>query len=288
MRKLVIAGVSVLAIAIAGAGALVLLSPSAPERDLTLTADAGHGDYLIRLGGCVACHTDVARQGAYLAGGAPIESPYGRFVAPNITSDPQYGIGDWTLAEFSRAMTRGERPEGGHYYPALPYEFYASLTDQDVVDLYAALTNVPPVAQASGENDLGFPFSMRFGLGAWKAAFFSPETFVADPGRSEAWNRGAYIVNGPAHCGACHSPRSVVGAVDPSGPLSGGIGPDITPQALAQMGYDREWMIEVLMGGVTPGFDVPGGDMALVISESTVHWTETDLDAVAAYLLDED
>jgi mono/diheme cytochrome c family protein len=274
------------AIALAGAGTATYLFagvPSGPERDLSLAADAEHGAYLIRLGGCVACHTDTANEGAFLAGGAPIESPFGDFIAPNITSDPDAGIGAWTLAEFSRAMSDGIGRNEEHLYPAFPYQNYTLMSDQDIVDLYAALMETG-AASAPG-HDLSFPFNMRGGMAAWKTLFFTPERFVPNPEKSEFWNRGAYIVNGPAHCGACHSPRNALGA--PQGePLSGGIGPAITTQALLDIGYDQPWLEEVLQGGVTPEFDIPGGDMVEVINEGTIHWTGEDIAAVAAYLMD--
>lgn len=288
MRRIVFSFIGAIALIAIAAAVFVLRPASGPDRDLALAADAGHGDYLIRLGGCVACHTDVVNEGAFLAGGAPIESPFGTFVAPNITSDPEHGIGTWSLEDFSRAMSEGTSPGGAPYYPAFPYDFYTRLSDQDIVDLFAALQNVAPVADSAPDHDVGFPFNIRTGLLGWKALFFTPERFEPDPGRSERWNRGAYIVAGPGHCGACHTPRGGLGGVDHSRPLEGGMAPDITPEELVALGYDHEWLVEVLMGGVTPAFDVPGGDMALVISESTMHWTETDLDAVAAYLLDED
>src|ERR1700742_248995 len=135
-----------LVIVIVGIGvAVYLFKPvSGPARDLTLTADAVHGAYVLTLGGCVACHTDTKNNGPLLAGGAPLTTPFGAFVPPNTTSDPNAGIGKWTLAEFSDALSNGHGPNG-HLYPVFPYSSYTTLTDQDVVDLFAALKAIPPV-----------------------------------------------------------------------------------------------------------------------------------------------
>lgn len=287
MRRGLAIGFGVIAIVASGVGAWLMSPPSGPTRDLSHTPDIAHGEYLIRLGGCVACHTDTRGDGAFLAGGAPIRSAFGSFIAPNITPDPSTGIGDWSLEEFSRAMSEGVGKDGEHRYPAFPYEFYARMSDQDIVDLYAALMAVEPVENQAGSHALSFPFSVRAGVAAWKTLFFTPERFEADTSRSELSNRGAYIVEGPAHCGACHSPRSAIGAIEGE-PLSGGVAPAITAEALVALGYDRAWLEEVLLGGVTPEFDVPGGEMAEVIAESSLHWTPEDISAVAAYLLDED
>lgn len=266
--------------------AFMLRPVNGPVRQLDLaSADPAHGEYLIRLGGCVACHTDTRNDGAFLAGGAPIESPFGTFVGPNITSDPVHGIGGWTLEQFATAMSEGITPDGSHYYPAFPYANYTLMSDADIADLYAALQAVPPVAASAEDHQIGFPFNMRFGLAAWKNLFFAPARFEPDPDRSGLWNRGAYIVSGPGHCGACHTPRNIIGG-QTAAPLSGGDAPAITADTLLALGYDREWLEEVLEGGVTPSFDIPGGTMAEVISESTTHWTGDDILAAATYLLD--
>lgn len=287
MKRGLAIGLGVVALVGAGVGFWLMSPTTGPTRDLTLSPDMERGQYLIRLGGCVACHTDTRNDGAFLAGGAPIRSEFGSFIAPNITPDPVTGIGNWTLEEFSRAMSDGVGREGEHLYPAFPYEFYARMSDQDIVDLYAALMAVEPVENRAGSHELGFPFSVRAGLAAWKTLFFTPARFEPDDSRSEIWNRGAYIVEGPGHCGGCHSPRNAIGAIEGE-PLSGGAAPAITADALLALGYDRVWLEEVLLGGVTPEFDVPGGEMAEVISESSVHWTQEDIAAVAAYLLNED
>ena len=287
--------IGVLAIIGVGAGAYVLKPVAGPQRDLTLSADATRGAYVLRLAGCVACHTDAANDGTPLAGGAPLKTPFGDFVPPNITPHPEAGIGGWTLAEFSDALSDGKGPGLlHHYYPAFPYDNYTLMSDQDVVDLYAALMAVEPVADPAPSHRVSFPFNIRAAMLGWKNLFFKPARFEPDPDRSVLWNRGNYLANGPAHCTACHTPRNLLGGRDDSRTLMGGSGtpggkvPAITRTRLVAEGYDRAALVDALKTGFTPGFNVLGGAMGEVIEEGTAHWTDDDLNAIAAYLLDED
>lgn len=266
-----------------------------PVRDLTLSADVARGEYLIRLGGCVACHTDAKNSGAHLAGGAALKTPFGDFIPPNITPHPVAGIGSWTLAEFSDALSNGEGPGLlNHYYPAFPYDNYTLMSDQDVVDLYAALMAETPVATPAPAHRVSFPFNIRTAMLGWKNLFFTPKRFEADPVHSERWNRGKYLANGPAHCTACHTPRNVLGGRDDGHAFAGGDGtpggrvPGITTAQLVAEGYDMAGLIDALKTGFTPGFNVLGNAMGEVIEESTSHWTDEDLEAISAYLLNED
>jgi mono/diheme cytochrome c family protein len=289
-RWLVVLGV----LAVIGVGAAVyFLKPvSGPPRDLTLVGDVERGNYLIRLGGCVACHTDSANGKTLLSGGAGLVTPFGTFVPPNITSDPGAGIGDWTLAQFSDAMSNGMGPQG-HLYPAFPYENYTLMSDQEIADLYAALRATEPVAEPAAESQIPFPFNIRLAMAGWQNLFFSPARFVPEEGRSEAYNRGKYLAYGPAHCVACHTPRNALGALDwdqaftgsPGG--TGGKAPAITREALSAEGYDETTLAQTLLDGFTPGFDVLGGPMGEVIADSTAHWTDADRAAIAEYLLAE-
>ena len=284
--------VALAVVVVAAAAAVYFLKPvNGPPRDLTLTADAAHGAYLVRLGDCVSCHTDKANGGAELAGGPALKTQFGTFYGPNITSDKQYGIGGWTLAQFSKALSDGEGPNG-HLYPVFPYENYTRLTDQDVVDLYAALQQVPAVNTPSKPHEVSFPFNVRLALAGWKNLFFSPTRAATDGGHSEQWNRGRYIVEGPGHCAACHSPRNLLGAVEAgkelTGNAAGGVGgktPAITAEALIKEGYDETSLASVLADGFTPDFDVLGGAMGEVITDGSSQWTDADRAAVAAYLL---
>lgn len=274
-----------------GAGAAVwLLRPVAgPPRDLSLAADATHGAYMLRVAGCIPCHTDTKAGGAPLAGGAPIRTLFGAFVPPNITPDPDAGIGNWSVAQFADALSDGIGPQG-HLYPALPYDNYTLMSDQDVVDLFAALQEAEPVAAPAPGHSVLFPFSIRLANLAWKNLFFTPARFAPDPDRSARWNRGAYLANGPGHCSACHTPRNIFGARDDAHAFEGGRGPGgrasaLTPAALARKGYDLAALVDTLESGFTPGFDILGAGMGEVIEQSTSHWTAEDREAVAAYLL---
>ena len=277
-----------------GLGAAVyLLKPvNGPARDLTLVGDVERGNYLIRLGGCVACHTDAKAGRAFLSGGAALVTPFGSFVPPNITSDPKAGIGKWTLAMFSDAISNGMGPQG-HLYPAFPYENYTLMSDQEVADLYAALMATDPVAEPAPASQIPFPFNIRLAMAGWKNLFFHPARFSPEAVKSELYNRGKYLAYGPAHCVACHTPRNAVGALDwnaaftgsPGG--TGGKAPAITAAALTEDQYDVPTLAQTLKDGFTPGFDVLGGAMAEVITDSTSQWTDEDRLAVATYLLAE-
>lgn len=288
-------GWGLLAVVIAGIGAgAYLLSPVAgPARDLTLVGDAERGAYLMRLGGCISCHTDAAGGGAELAGGAPLATQFGTFHAPNITSSTSAGIGNWTLAQFAKAMSDGEGPQG-HLYPTFPYDSYTLISDQEIADLYAALMATAPVDTPAKPHEVNFPFNVRLALAGWKHLFFRPARYEPDPAQSEEWNRGRYLVFGPGHCVACHSPRNALGGPEAgralSGNMAGGVGgraPSLLAADLIEAGYDRETLAQALLDGFTPGFDVLGGTMGEVITDGTSHWTDEDRAAVAAYLLAE-
>lgn len=287
--KWALAVVAVLGI---GTAAYMLKPVTGPARDLTLVGDVERGNYLIRLAGCVACHTNTKAGTGFLAGGFGLSTPFGSFVPPNITSDPDAGIGKWTLAQFSDAMSNGMGPQG-NLYPAFPYENYTLMSDQEIADLYAALMATEPVSTPAAESQIPFPFNIRLAMSGWKNLFFSPGRFVPDPAQSDEYNRGKYLVMGPAHCVACHSPRNIVGAIDRSALLTGSPGgtggkaPSLTRAALVEAGYDVASLAQTLEDGFTPGFDVLGEAMGEVITDGTSHWTAEDRTAVATYLLAE-
>ena len=276
-----------------GLAAFLFVVPQDRASALTLAGDAGRGAEVLRLGGCVSCHTDSVSGGALLAGGPALVTQFGTFHAPNITPHPEAGIGGWTLAQFAEAMRNGVGSEG-HLYPIFPYEHYTLMSDQEVADLYAAINEVTPSDTVAPPHELGFPFNIRPTLGVWKALFFRPGRYVPDPTRSEAWNRGRYLATGPAHCIACHTPRNLLGALETGqafdGNRDGGPGgrtPAITAEELRDEDYDTATLVDALKTGFTPGFDVLGGAMGEVIRDSTSHWADADLEALAAFLLDE-
>lgn len=260
--------------------------------NLPSVGDAARGAYVVRLAGCVTCHTKDGDQRSFLAGGRALKTPFGTFHTPNITPDRDTGIGGWTTEDFVRAMAGGTAPDGSHYYPAFPYTSYARMTTRDIVDLKAYLDTLKPVRNDVPPHELGFPFNLRFVLGLWKRLFFDEAPFATSPERSAAWNRGAYIVNGPGHCRECHTPRNPLGgfaaahlAGSLQGPAEGRV-PNITPHEDRGIG---SWSIEditfMLETGLKPDGDAVGGNMGEVVEHGTSHLTEADLAAVAAYLL---
>jgi mono/diheme cytochrome c family protein len=254
--------------------------------------DAERGAYVFSMGGCTACHTDVKNDGPLMAGGPPMATPFGSFYPSNLTPDPDTGIGGWTTGEFVQAMTKGVSPEGYDYYPAFPYTSYANMTRQDLVDLKAYLDTLEPVANPVPAHELSFPFNIRVLLKPWKAMFFHANGIAADPSQSESWNRGAYLVNGPGHCGECHSPRNALGAVDGARALAGNrVGPDgkpvpnITPHEDGIGGWSPSDVTFALQTGILPDGDALGGAMGDVIRDNTGKLSAEDRAAIAEYLL---
>ena len=255
--------------------------------------DAKHGEYVARLGGCHACHTDPAKKDAPLAGGLALTTPYGTFYVPNITPDPETGIGGWSDSDFVRAMTEGVAPDGSSYYPAFPYTSYTRMLRQDLLDLKAYLDTVKPVRNAVRSHDLRFPYSVRSAMRVWKWLFFRPGTFHPDPSKSASWNRGAYLVTGPGHCGECHTARNLLGATKESHALAGmKKGPDgkrvanITPHPQDGIGlWSPDDIVEFLKTGKRPFGEDVDAPMDEVIANSTSHWTLGDRKATAEYLL---
>ncbi len=278
---------------IAAAGLFFLPVTKGNAISARLAGDANRGAYLARASGCIACHSDFQGGGQPLAGGPPLKTPFGTFYAPNLTSDVEHGIGSWTLQQFSDAVRHGVSPEGSPYYPAFPYPFYTRLTDRDIADLWSAFRTVPPVPLASKPHDLNFPFSIRPGLKLWRTAFFGDGVYRTNSTKSEIWNRGAYLVTGPTHCGACHTPRNFAGAraaeeaLHGAGNLpGGGESPPITTDALTKAGWNKTDLIYALRTGLMPDGDSLGGSMGEVVREGTSFMTDEDLNAIATYLLD--
>ena len=288
--------IAVLAVGILVAAVLVWLLVPFPVTPPTVevAGDAERGAYVLRMGGCASCHTDAANKGAFLAGGRSLQTPFGTFYTSNLTPDPETGIGGWSTGAFVQAMTKGVSPEGHDYYPAFPYTSYANMTLQDLADLKAYLDTVEPVANPVPPHDLAFPFSFRPLLKPWKAMFFRANGIEPDPGQSESWNRGAYLVQGPTHCGECHTQRNQLGARDavpPSGRQPRRSGPQAGAQhhaasrTMASAAGRRSDLSYALETGILPDYDVLGGAMSEVVRDSTGHLTQEDRAAIAEYLL---
>jgi mono/diheme cytochrome c family protein len=272
------------------AGALAILAGALAGVPV-VAADAAlvqAGERLFHIGGCTNCHT--AKNGPLLAGGDPIVSPFGTFYAPNITPDPETGIGGWSEADFVRAMHEGKAPDGSPYYPAFPYTSYTHLSDDDLRALKAYLDTVPPVRQASRPHELRFPYDQRWGMWLWQWAFFKPERFTPDPAKDASWNRGAYLVQGAGHCTECHTPRTFYGVLEADRAFTGArLGkekvPNITSDPEQGLGRWSEGDIVTLLKlGMTPDGDFVGSEMAKVVNNATGKLPDEDVAAIAAYL----
>ena len=266
-----------------------------PPPNIVLSGNVDRGAYLARASGCIACHTDFENGGAPLAGGVKLDTPFGALYSPNLTSDPDQGIGSWTLSQFDKAVRQGISPEGDSYYPAFTYPFYQNFSDQDIADLWAAFQTVPPVAEPSQDSEMLFPFNQRATLKIWRALFLDPPRTEPVPANSDVWNRGRLLVEGASHCGACHTGRNILGArkVDSehfkgSDMLpGGGKAPAIDYDTLMARGWDVESLAYALRTGVTPSGDAFGNAMGEVVLYGTQFLREEDLTAIATYLMDD-
>lgn len=277
--------------------ALGLAATDYPEpRELSsYEASAEAGRYLATAGNCATCHT--AENGAPYAGGLEFITPFGVLYSTNITPDPETGIGSWTFRDFYQSMKHGVRPDGSHLYPAFPYTDFARMTDDDIASLYLYFQSVEPVQQSAPVNELKFPFNQRQLLTGWKLLFHRAQTFTPDAEQTEAWNRGAYLVEGPGHCGACHTPRNRFGAEQESLAFTGG-----TYMDKVKFGYHRPWsgvnltshstglaswshddLVHYLKKGVS-GNAIVHGPMQDVVMNSTRHLSDEDIAAMATYL----
>jgi len=247
-----------------------------------------HGKYVFYAAGCISCHT----RDELMAGGRPLDTPFGTFYPPNITPQREYGIGAWTEKEFVRALREGMSPQGQDYYPAFPYPSYTRMTNQDMQALYAYLMTLPKSSRKIRPHNLYWPFSSRDMISYWKAGRFVPGEFSADPDKSPQWNRGAYLATALGHCSECHTPRDYLGTLRGDRYLAGTcMGPDgrrvpnITPDRQTGIG---DWTYEELKTFLKAGRKPDGGYtdslMAEVLGTSCMRLTEYDLDALAFYL----
>jgi mono/diheme cytochrome c family protein len=250
------------------------------------------GAYLTAAAGCLACHTDSENEGVAYAGGHRLETPYGIFVTPNITPDPETGIGSWTEEQFVTALRQGSDPDGGHYYPAFPYPSYAGMTEQDAADIFAYLKSLEPVPRQNEAHELHWYVPGRWAMGIWKA-LFSPWNYAdVQTEQDPEWQRGAYLVRHLGHCGECHTPRNVFGALRTAAEMAGSpkdsagrSAPNITPDKQSGIGgWSQDDLIFFLELGMLPDGDFAGGSMTAVIDENTGLLTDADRAAIARYL----
>jgi mono/diheme cytochrome c family protein len=247
------------------------------------------GQYLATAGDCMACHT--APGGKSYAGGLTVPTPIGNIIATNITPSTSAGIGRYTERQFSDALRKGIRADGKHLYPAMPYTAYAKITDGDMHALYAYFMHgVAPVDSKPAPTRLPFPFNIRLSMAAWNLLFLDSKPFTPDPAKGAAWNRGAYLVRGLAHCSTCHTPRNLLMAERPSRELAGGAvgtwaASNITSDANSGIGgWSEQELIDYLKLGHARGKAQAAGPMAEAVDHSLQYLEPADLQAIATYL----
>lgn len=248
------------------------------------------GRYLTVVGDCASCHTKPG--GRDFAGGLPVETPFGKVVAPNITPDNHTGIGLWDADDFVRAITTGVRRDGAHLFPAMPYTYYTKVRREDVRAIRAYLSTLPAVSNTVAADQLPFPLSVRADMAAWNVLYFAPGEFRPDPAKSDEWNRGAYLGEGLMHCGACHTPKNLAGG-DKTGKslqgytLQGWFAPNLTRDPRRGLGG---WSLDDIIGYLKTGhnrFAAAAGPMADVVAKSSSKLSDADLHAVASWLKDQ-
>jgi len=274
---------------------LVLCNPleSSEKNNINLASDISAGKYIFQSAGGCNCHTDIKNKGAFLAGGRPIETPFGTFFGTNITPDPETGIGNWSDDDFIRAMTQGLSPEGIHYFPIFPYTSFQRIRHEDLLALKTYLFSIPPIYQKNLPHDLFLPFGRQALMIFWKNLFWSPKPFTSNPERTESWNRGAYLSQALAHCGECHTQRNLLGVLNSKMHFAGSIdgpegelAPNITPEKNTGIGsWSKVDISYFLQTGMNPDGDDVQGLMEEVIEFGYQYLRQEDLDALAEYLL---
>lgn len=258
-----------------------------PSEYAGLTGDAARGEVLFAAAGCASCHIGPEAEISdrpVLSGGRRFASPFGTFIAPNISPAPE-GVGDWDDSELIHAIRAGVSPEGAHYYPAFPYGSYIRADPQPVADIVAHLRSLPASDAENLPHEVGFPFNIRRSLGGWKFLFLDHNWVIetSDP----QIERGRYLVEALGHCGECHTPRNALGGLIRSQWLSGAAAPDgdgtIPNLTSAALTWSEADIAAYLKSGFTPEFDTAGGQMVEVI-ENTSRLTDDDRSAIAAYL----
>jgi mono/diheme cytochrome c family protein len=295
MTKSAIIGGVIGALAIGGAGgafavawrpAIAAIDPPAPQ---SLPADLiKRGRELAAIGNCNDCHT--VRGGKNFAGGLPVPTPFGTIFSSNITPDVDTGIGRWSEAAFARAMRSGVDREGRHLYPTFPYDHFTNVSDEDDRAIYAYLMTREAVHAPARENQLSFPLDQRVVVAGWKLLFLHRGTYQTDNTKSAEWNRGAYLVEGLAHCGACHTPRNALGAERASASFAGGDVDNwqayaLNAQSPAPVPWDAGALYAYLHRGWHPDHGTARGPMAEVVSNLS-QVPPSDVRAIAIYMAD--
>jgi mono/diheme cytochrome c family protein len=249
------------------------------------------GKYIFDAADCASCHTDKKHGGAPLAGGRALATPFGTFYGRNITPDKDTGIGEWTEAQFHRAIRDGIDDDGHYLFPVFPFPSFTGMSDKDIADLYAFLMAQKPVSRRNTRHEITFPFGYRPLLVGWRTLFFTPGPLVPVAGKSDEWNRGRYLAEAVVHCEECHTPRNFLGGLDhdrafagnPQGP-DGQKAPNITPDPETGIGkWKLDEITDVLKNGMTPDGDSVGSGMADVV-DGTGKLSDADIHAIATYI----
>ena len=245
------------------------------------------GRYSVKTGNCEGCHTVPGE--APFSGGRGLETPFGTIFTPNITFDPETGLGRWSKDDFWRAMHEGVAPDGSNLYPAFPYPHFTKMPRDEVDAVYDYLATIQPVKREKPENDLPFPLSWRTAISGWNMMYFQKGEFEPDPDQSDEWNRGAYLVEGPGHCAGCHTEKNIAGADKASAHLQGGLLENWSAPSIrgGRHGGLEHWSTEEIVAFLKTGRNdrtAAFSTMSEVIELSTQHLAEADLRAMATYL----
>jgi mono/diheme cytochrome c family protein len=291
-QSAVAVGIAIIVVGLAAAGWVLAAPRSIDPETAGAVAEPGDpaaGRIVFFLAGCASCHMSPGQSDPLrLGGGQELKTPFGSFYPPNISPDRADGIGAWSAADFANALMAGVTPRGRHLYPAFPYPSYTRMSVKDVRDLYAFLKTTPPVSGRAPPNKLAFPFSIRRAVGVWKLLYMPATSppLTEDPAGPEA--RGRYLVEGPGHCGECHTPRTFLGGMIWSRRLTGAPLPDgkgksrnITATGLAD--WSESDIGYALSTGLTPSGDSLGGPMAEIV-RNLAEVPQDDLAAIARYL----
>lgn len=276
-------------------GAMAVLSPwrpaipsiTAPATSLYAQSTIAQGEKVFAAGDCAVCHT--AEGGIPNTGGRPLDTPFGTVYSTNLTPDPETGLGRWSFTAFDRAMRQGISQDGHHLYPVFPYTAYQNMSDSDMQALYAYIMSRPAVRYEPTKTSLGFPFNVRALMVGWNTLFLGRTQFQDKPDQSAVWNRGAYLVNGLGHCGACHSPRNIMGAEKTGaaflrgGDVDGWEAPALSALSKAPKAWTQETLYDYLRTGYSVEHGPATGPMAPVVEEMG-KLPDTDIEAIAHYL----
>ena len=295
LKPILIGAAAALVVGVVGFGAFAWRPAIGKITPPTASAFApdqiARGEVLAGAGYCATCHT--AKGGQPFAGGYPMKTSFGTIYSTNITPDAQTGIGTWSEAAFRRAMHEGVARDGSHLLPALPYDHFTKVSDADISDLYAYMMTRPAVAAPAKRNGIPFPLNIRALQAGWKLLFFKPGRFQPDPAKSAQWNRGAYLAEGLSHCGACHTPRGLLGAEKRDKAFAGAaidnwIAPPLTSANPSPAPWDQGELVAYLRTGISRYHGVAAGPMAPVVHDGLAKLPEADIQALAVYFADRD